>query len=64
MKILVACEESQRVCMAFRAKGHESYSCDIIMCSGASPNGIYGLTYCHCSTVIVRLERATDKFIV
>lgn len=34
MKILVACEESQRVCTAFRAKGHEAYSCDIVDCSG------------------------------
>ena len=34
MKILVACEESQAVCKAFRAKGHEAYSCDIVMCSG------------------------------
>ena len=37
MKILVACEESQRVCTAFRAIGHEVYSCDIIMCSGDKP---------------------------
>lgn len=37
MKILVACEESQRVCSAFRAKGHEAYSCDVIMCSGSHP---------------------------
>lgn len=37
MKILVACEESQRVCKAFRSKGHEAYSCDIIMCSGGKP---------------------------
>lgn len=37
MKILVACEESQRVCSAFRARGHESYSCDIIECSGGHP---------------------------
>ncbi len=37
MKILVACEESQRVCKAFRAKGHETYSCDIVMCSGGAP---------------------------
>lgn len=36
MKILVACEESQRVCKAFRAKGHEAYSCDIIMCFGVT----------------------------
>lgn len=37
MKILVACEESQRVCKAFRAKGHEAYSCDIEFCSGERP---------------------------
>ena len=37
MKVLVACEESQRVCIAFREKGHESYSCDIIECSGGHP---------------------------
>ena len=37
MKILVACEESQRVCMEFRKKGHEAYSCDIIDCSGEHP---------------------------
>ena len=24
MKVLVACEESQEVCKAFRAKGHEA----------------------------------------
>lgn len=29
MKVLVACEESQRVCTAFREKGHEAYSCDL-----------------------------------
>jgi len=37
MKILVACEESQRVTMEFRARGHEAYSCDIIDCSGGHP---------------------------
>ena len=34
MKVLVACEESQAVCKAFREKGHEAYSCDIVPCSG------------------------------
>jgi hypothetical protein len=34
MRVLVACEESQAVCKAFREKGHEAYSCDIIECSG------------------------------
>lgn len=37
MKVLVACEESQTVCKAFRAKGHEAYSCDIQDCSGGHP---------------------------
>ena len=37
MRVLVACEESQRVCIAFRAKGHEAYSCDIEPCSGGHP---------------------------
>ena len=34
MKVLVACEESQTVCKAFRKRGHEAYSCDIMECSG------------------------------
>jgi site-specific DNA-cytosine methylase len=37
MKILVACEESQRVCIAFRQLEHEAYSCDILPCSGGHP---------------------------
>lgn len=37
MKILIACEESQVVCKAFRAKGHEAYSCDILPTSGDHP---------------------------
>lgn len=37
MKVLVACEESQEVCKAFRALGHEAYSCDIQDCSGGHP---------------------------
>ena len=37
MKVLVACEESQAVCKAFRNKGHEAYSCDIQECSGGHP---------------------------
>ena len=36
-KVLVACEESQEVCKAFRALGHEAYSCDIQPCSGGHP---------------------------
>ena len=37
MKILVACEESQRVCIELRKLGHEGYSCDILPCSGGHP---------------------------
>ena len=37
MKVLVACEESQRVCTAFRQRGHEAYSCDIQEPSGGHP---------------------------
>lgn len=37
MKVLIACEESQEVCKAFRDRGHEAYSCDIQDCSGDHP---------------------------
>ena len=37
MKVLIACEESQEVCKAFRERGHEAYSCDIQDCSGGHP---------------------------
>ena len=37
MNILVACEESQAVCKAFRAKGHNAFSCDLKECSGGHP---------------------------
>ena len=37
MKVLVACEESQEVCKAFRVRGHEAYSCDLQECSGGHP---------------------------
>ena len=33
MRVLIACEESQEVCKAFRKLGHEAYSCDIIDCN-------------------------------
>lgn len=34
MRVLVACEESQRVTIELRKLGHEAYSCDLIPCSG------------------------------
>lgn len=36
-RILIACEESQTICKAFRDKGFEAYSCDIQECSGGHP---------------------------
>lgn len=46
MKILVACEESQEVCKAFRKKGHEAYSCDIQECSGGIQSGTFKEMLC------------------
>ena len=37
VKVLIACEESQEVCKAFRKRGHEAYSCDLQDCSGGHP---------------------------
>lgn len=50
MKILVGCEESQRVTIELRKLGHEAYSCDILECSGGYPQwhikeDIYNVMY-------------------
>ena len=37
MNVLVACEESQAVCKAFRERGHRAFSCDLQECSGGHP---------------------------
>ena len=37
MRVLLACEESQAVCLEFRKRGHEAFSADILDCSGPSP---------------------------
>lgn len=37
MNILVACEESQAVCIELRKQGHNAFSCDIVDCSGGHP---------------------------
>jgi len=36
-RVLLACEESQVVCKAFRFLGHDAYSCDLLSCSGGKP---------------------------
>ena len=37
LNVLVACEESQRVCSEFRRLGHNAFSCDLLKCSGGHP---------------------------
>lgn len=39
IKVLVACEESQRICTEFRNRdgNFEAYSCDVVSCSGGHP---------------------------
>jgi hypothetical protein len=41
MKVLVACEESQAVTIAFRNLGYEAFSCDLLPCSGEHPQYHY-----------------------
>lgn len=36
-KVLIACEESQRICTSFRELGFEAYSCDLESCGGDHP---------------------------
>lgn len=38
MNVLVACEESQRVCQAFLKRGHNAFSCDLLEPSGGRPD--------------------------
>ena len=42
MKVLVACEFSGTVRRAFRARGHEAWSCDLLPASDGSPHHIQG----------------------
>ena len=69
MNVLVACEESQRVCKAFRARGHRAFSCDIIECSGGRPNwhiqgDVIPLLNGHCEFTLQngQTDRQTDRW--
>lgn len=58
MNVLVACEESQAVCTAFRERGHNAFSCDIQECSGGHPEwhirgDVLPLLNGNCKTVTV-----------
>lgn len=57
LKVLVACEESQVVCTAFRALGHEAYSCDLLPTRGAHPE------WHICDDVLYHLHDGFDMMI-
>ena len=56
MNVLIACEESQEVCIAFRKKGHRAFSCDIQPCSGGHPE------WHICNNVLDIINGNTDFF--
>lgn len=37
MDVLIACEESQAICIEMRRLGHRAFSCDVQECSGGHP---------------------------
>lgn len=56
LNVLLACEESQAVCIAFRELGHNAFSCDIQPCSGGHPEwhymgSVYDILYGDCEFV-------------
>ena len=55
MRVLIACEESQAVCKAFRAKGHMAYSCDILPTRGNPDYHIKG-------DIVTLLKAHRDKY--
>ena len=68
MNVLIACEESQRVCIAFRERGHRAFSCDIQECSGGHPEwhikgDVIPLLNGHCefTTQDRQTDRQTDR---
>ena len=53
--VLIACEESQTVCKAFRKLGYNAYSCDILPCSGGHPEW-----HLHCDVLgVIRDKKGT-----
>lgn len=58
LNILIACEESQAVCTAFRKFGHNAFSCDILPCSGGHPEW----HFCHdISTVLDKSDLTLEN---
>lgn len=64
MDVLIACEESQEVCKAFREKGHRAFSADIQECSGGHPEwhilgDVLPLLNGNCNFILQNGERET-----
>jgi len=62
--VLIACEESQTVCKAFRKLGFNAFSCDILPCSGGHPEW-----HLHCDVLgVIRDKRGVletgDEFVL
>lgn len=67
MNVLIACEESQEVCKAFRAKGHNAFSCDLQECSGGHPEwhiqgDVTKLLYRTCVDVLHQIYMGIDFY--
>lgn len=52
MRVLIACEESQRVALEFRKMGHEAYSCDLEEAGG-------GTTSCTSTSMLSRCSSSS-----
>lgn len=73
MNVLIACEESQRVCIEFRKRGFNAFSCDIQECSGEHPewhiiSDVLPLLNGHCKFITqdglcVRIDEKWDLII-
>ncbi len=66
MNVLIACEESQEVCKAFRARGHRAFSADLQDCSGGRPEwhiqgDVLPLINGNCSFVTADLHTHTSR---
>ena len=64
MNVLIACEESQRVCKEFRKKGHQAFSCDMVKCSGGHPEWhIVDDIRCIMNGGLIRLQNQTKMVV-
>lgn len=65
MNVLIACEESQEICKAFRERGHRAFSADLQECSGGHPEwhilgDVLPLINGNCEFTLQNRERETN----